>query len=118
MEPRSGGRAEPGAEAPGAVSAARESPERGSAMNPHDPERTATHPNTVQAPAGFPPAAAADPAALADVARRSMEAEWAAGNRIPAEWYLNVAPALAADPSASLDLVFLEFVLRQEEGED
>jgi tRNA A-37 threonylcarbamoyl transferase component Bud32 len=89
-------------------------------MNPPDPDRTLdAAPAGPHGAADFPPqdAAAVPAPALADLARASMEAEWARGNFVPSEWYFEQAPALAADPAA-LDVVFLEFVLRQENGEN
>lgn len=84
-----------------------------------DPEHTTDHRATVsyRAAAGFPPPGPAAPAALAAAARAGMAAEWDRGNPVPAEWFFAQAPALAADPSAALDLVFLEYVLREEAGE-
>ena len=86
---------------------------------PHDPDRTSARLSPGGAVDFPPPGPTPAPAALADLARASMEAEWAAGNPVPAEWYFAQAqaPALAADPSAALDIVFLEFVLRDEAGE-
>src|SRR4051794_24977496 len=67
----------------------------------------------------FPPSdlAHCTAATLAERARVSMEAEWALGNRVPAEWYFEHASQLAGD-AAALDVIFLEFVLRQDHGEE
>lgn len=67
----------------------------------------------------FPPpdAESLTPRALAARARECMAAEWESGNRLPCEWYFERSPVLAADAAASLDLIFLEFVLRDEAGE-
>jgi predicted Ser/Thr protein kinase len=67
----------------------------------------------------FPPADAESlaPRTLAARARECMAADWESGNRLPCEWYFERSPVLAADAAASLDLIFLEFVLRDEAGE-
>src|SRR5439155_10956536 len=43
--------------------------------------------------------------------------DWMAGKRIPAGQWLRQHPALAADPAQGAELVYQEFVLRQELGE-
>ncbi|HLJ91754.1 MAG TPA: protein kinase, partial [Gemmataceae bacterium] len=44
-------------------------------------------------------------------------ARWQRGQRIPAEAYLQLHPAVAADGSEAFDLVFNEYCLREELGE-
>jgi serine/threonine-protein kinase len=51
------------------------------------------------------------------VLRVDQRRRWQAGERVPAEDYLRRHPALAADPDAALDLIFHEFLLREERGE-
>ena len=43
---------------------------------------------------------------------------WHHGDRIPAETYLEMHPALASAPDAAFDLVFGEFLLREQAGEE
>jgi serine/threonine-protein kinase len=57
------------------------------------------------------------PAALAAVLRVDQRQRWQAGERVPAEHYLQRHPALAADPEAALDLIFNELLLRERLGE-
>jgi serine/threonine protein kinase len=57
------------------------------------------------------------PAELAAVLRADQRQRWRAGQRVPSEDYLSRHPALAADPEALLDLVFNEFLLREQAGE-
>lgn len=86
----------------------------------HDPNGTldARPGASLPAAVGFPPAEAVSPGTLAVAARASMEAEWDRGNSVPAEWYFEQAPSLRDDPTAALDLIFLEYVLRDEAGEE
>ncbi len=73
----------------------------------NDPGRTADYPPPFRPPAPPPPDLAA--------ARLSIEEEWGRGNRVPAEWYLARVPG--ADANVVLDLVYLEYVLREEAGD-
>ena len=43
---------------------------------------------------------------------------WQQGDRIPAETYLEMHPALASLPEEAFDLVYGEFLLREQSGED
>jgi hypothetical protein len=61
--------------------------------------------------------AAPGPAGLLALLRRDQRERWLRGERVPAEWYLEQHPGLAADPEAVLDLAYVEFVLREEVGE-
>jgi hypothetical protein len=57
------------------------------------------------------------PGALAAVLRVDQRQRWETGQRVPSEDYLRRYPQLHADPEAVLDLIFHEFLLRQERGE-
>jgi tRNA A-37 threonylcarbamoyl transferase component Bud32 len=57
------------------------------------------------------------PAQLVTVLRVDQRHRWLRGQRVPAEDYLRRQPALAADAEAALDLIFSEFVLREELGD-
>jgi WD40 repeat protein/tRNA A-37 threonylcarbamoyl transferase component Bud32 len=56
-------------------------------------------------------------AGLAVMLRADQRQRWLAGERVPVEDYLRRYPALAEDPEALLDLVYGEFVLREEVGD-
>jgi WD40 repeat protein len=49
--------------------------------------------------------------------RAEQREQWRAGERVPAERYLERYPALRADPDAAIDLVYNEFLLREQLGE-
>jgi WD40 repeat protein/serine/threonine protein kinase len=57
------------------------------------------------------------PAQVVEVLLRDQQERWHAGKRIPAETYLQWYPALQADDESVLDLVYGEFLLREELGE-
>src|SRR5262249_1530983 len=65
-------------------------------------------------PPGEGPLSPTDRAAelCADQRRR-----WQAGERMPAEYYLGRSPEVRADPQAALDLIFNEYLLREQQGE-
>src|SRR5438132_14186810 len=63
-----------------------------------------------QASALFPPQ-------LAAVLRVDQRERWQTGERIVAETYLQRYPALGANPENALDVVYGEFLLREELGE-
>src|SRR5437879_4720213 len=46
--------------------------------------------------------------------RVDQRERWQIGERIPAETYLQMYPGLAADPEKALELVYGEFLLREE----
>jgi serine/threonine-protein kinase len=54
---------------------------------------------------------------LAAAACTDQHERWAQGRRIPAEAYINAWTALQADAEAVVDLIYGEFVLRDERGE-
>jgi serine/threonine-protein kinase len=58
------------------------------------------------------------PAQLVEELRRDQCERWQAGERVPAEAYLNSHPALQSDPSCALELVYQEVLLREERGEE
>jgi tRNA A-37 threonylcarbamoyl transferase component Bud32 len=60
---------------------------------------------------------AAEPAELVAVLRVVQRRDWQHGRRVPAEEYLNRAPGLRTDLVYALDLVYAEFLLREELGE-
>jgi serine/threonine protein kinase len=51
------------------------------------------------------------------VLRADQEARWQAGERVPAEAYLAMHPALALDLEKALELVYCEFLLREGLGQ-
>ena len=55
---------------------------------------------------------------LVAVLRVDQRQRWLAGERLPAEHYLQAHPGVAADEEAALDLVYSEYLLRQEQGEE
>jgi serine/threonine-protein kinase len=57
------------------------------------------------------------PGELAAVLRVDQRQRWQAGERVPAEAYLQRYPALQADPDAAFELVYKEFLLRERGGE-
>jgi WD40 repeat protein len=59
----------------------------------------------------------AEPRELAAVLRVAQRQDWQQGRRVPAEEYFDRVPALRADPVYALDLVYAEFLLREELGE-
>jgi tetratricopeptide (TPR) repeat protein len=54
---------------------------------------------------------------LADRACAELTERWRAGQRMPAEAFLVRSPALAADPEASFELVYGEYLVRESLGE-
>jgi WD40 repeat protein/tRNA A-37 threonylcarbamoyl transferase component Bud32 len=54
---------------------------------------------------------------LAALVREEMRLRWAKGERVWAEEFLARHPRLAGDPELMLDLVYAEFVLREQAGE-
>ncbi len=52
-----------------------------------------------------------------DVILADQRERWQAGERVSAEWYLEAFPDLAEDDDLAVDLVFSEFLLREEAGE-
>jgi predicted Ser/Thr protein kinase len=57
------------------------------------------------------------PAQLSTVLRVDQRRRWESGERVTAEDYLLRHPALATDPEAVVDLIFNEFLLREQLGE-
>jgi serine/threonine-protein kinase len=57
------------------------------------------------------------PAQVAEGLRAEQRQRWRAGERVPVEDYLARHPGLRADPEAALDLIFNEFLLREQLGE-
>ncbi len=57
------------------------------------------------------------PAEAVEVLQLDQLERWARGERIPAEAYLRLHPALAAGATEALDLIYGEFLLRQQCGE-
>src|SRR5207244_10192943 len=51
------------------------------------------------------------------VLRDDQRRRWARGDRMPVEGYLELLPALARQPEALVDLIYSEFLLREELGE-
>jgi serine/threonine-protein kinase len=62
-------------------------------------------------------AGAAPPAEVAAALAIDQWQRWQAGERIPAEEYLQRYPALAAEPEHAVELVYGEFLVREELGE-
>jgi serine/threonine protein kinase/tetratricopeptide (TPR) repeat protein len=56
------------------------------------------------------------PAQLAAVLRIDQRQRWRTGERVPAEQYLERFPALKADSECALELIYGEFLLREESG--
>ena len=56
------------------------------------------------------------PAELAAVLQVDQRERWAAGEHLCAEWYLSNFPDVADDPELALDLVYGEFLLREDAG--
>src|SRR5215470_15527008 len=61
-------------------------------------------------------AGALTPTQLAAVLRVDQRQRWQAGEHVPAEAYLERYPALQADPECALELIYGEFLLREESG--
>ncbi len=57
------------------------------------------------------------PRARADVVLADQRERWQAGERVPAEWYLDAFPDLARDDDLAVDLIFSEYLLRDDAGE-
>jgi WD40 repeat protein/tRNA A-37 threonylcarbamoyl transferase component Bud32 len=57
------------------------------------------------------------PAQLVEVVRADRRARWQRGERVPAEEYLARYPALQADVTCAVELVYHEVLLREELGE-
>jgi serine/threonine protein kinase/WD40 repeat protein len=64
-------------------------------------------------------AAAGDlkPEQIAAVLLHDQRERWQTGERIPAEWYLSLYPPLQADVEYGVELVYGEFLMREELGE-
>ena len=58
------------------------------------------------------------PLDLAAVVRVDQRQRWLTGEHRPAEHYLRLYSILAADEEAALDLVYAEYLLRREQGEE
>src|SRR5262245_50728839 len=52
-----------------------------------------------------------------DVLLTELRGRWLAGDRVPAEVYLTAEPSLGADPERALELIYHEFLVREELGE-
>jgi hypothetical protein len=63
-------------------------------------------------------AGALGPLDLAAVVRVDQRQRWLTGEHRPAEHYLQLYSILAADEEAALDLVYAEYLLRREQGEE
>jgi serine/threonine protein kinase len=63
------------------------------------------------------PGADLTPAELVDMLGADQVQRWRQGQRVPAEAYLHMHPSLTTAPLEAVDLVFNEFVLREELGE-
>src|SRR5262249_46712459 len=57
------------------------------------------------------------PARVAAVLRADQRLRWQAGERIPAEAYLHLHPSVRGDRGAAVDLIYGEFLLREQLGE-
>jgi hypothetical protein len=57
------------------------------------------------------------PTQVVAVLRADQEARWQAGERVPAEAYLAMHPALPRDPEKALELVYGEFLVREALGQ-
>src|SRR5947209_3214428 len=64
--------------------------------------------------AGHPPLA---PTALAALVGIDQHRRWQRSQRVPAEDYLARFPCLAVHPEAAIDLIYGEFLLREQRGE-
>jgi hypothetical protein len=62
-------------------------------------------------------AGALNPPQLAAVLLVDLRQRWQGGERLGAEEHLRAYPALRQDPEAALDLIYGEYLLRQEHGE-
>src|SRR5262245_29802618 len=54
---------------------------------------------------------------LAAVLRVDQRQRWQVGERVPAEDYLRRYPDLVRSPEAAVDLIYAEFLLREQRGE-
>jgi serine/threonine-protein kinase len=57
------------------------------------------------------------PAEIVTAVRVDQHQRWHSGERIAAETYLELCPTLATDPESAVELVYGEFLLREELGE-
>ena len=57
------------------------------------------------------------PDAVVDVLRLDQQERWRRGDEVPAEWYLDQFPQVAADPDGAFVLVYGEVLARTERGE-
>src|SRR6185312_14303442 len=62
-------------------------------------------------------AGATSPAEVAEALLVDQQQRWKCGQRIPAAAYLQGYPALQADGELALDLIWSEFLLREDLGE-
>jgi serine/threonine-protein kinase len=58
-----------------------------------------------------------DPARIVTVLRVDQWERWRRGERVPAESYLDAFPAVKDDPERAIDVVFAEYLLREQLGE-
>jgi serine/threonine-protein kinase len=58
------------------------------------------------------------PEQIIKVLRTDQHRRWQAGERVPAEYYLQFHPVLAARPDDALDLIYAEYLFREERGEE
>src|SRR5438093_2042504 len=64
------------------------------------------------------PVADLSPQQIVEIMSIDQWQRWHHGDRIPAETYLEMHPVLASAPEAAFDLVFGEFLLREQAGEE
>jgi serine/threonine protein kinase len=57
------------------------------------------------------------PSQLVDVIRVDQRERWCIGERVPAAAYLRIYPFVGSDPDAAIELIYGEFLLREELGE-
>src|SRR5262245_54173333 len=57
------------------------------------------------------------PSELAEIVRIDQRQRWLASKPASAESYLETLPTLRDDPELAVDLIFHEFLLREEKGE-
>src|SRR5262245_11264702 len=57
------------------------------------------------------------PAQLMEVIRIDQRQRWQAGERVTAEAYFQAYPVFGADPEAAVELVYGEFLMREQLGE-
>jgi WD40 repeat protein/serine/threonine protein kinase len=60
---------------------------------------------------------AGNPAEVVEVLCTDMVERWDRGERVPAEAYLSLHPSLQGDSEAAFELVYVEFALREQQGE-